>query len=102
MLFGHAPIVFPAILGKALPFRSTFYVHLALLHASVALRLTGDVVEVLGQYRAWGGLLNALALDTHARRRTSSRVRYRPASRHLQEDRCHSEIHHQGEEVSEC
>ena len=62
MIFGHAPIVFPAILGMALPFRSTFYVHLVILHASVALRLTGDFVEVLGRYRVWGGLLNALAL----------------------------------------
>lgn len=62
MIFGHAPIVFPAILGKALPFRATFYVHLAMLHASIALRLAGDAAEVLGRYRAWGGLLNAIAL----------------------------------------
>jgi hypothetical protein len=62
MIFGHAPIVFPAILGKALPFRATFYVHLAMLHASVALRLAGDAAEVLGRYRVWGGLLNAIAL----------------------------------------
>jgi len=62
MIFGHAPIVFPAILGRALPFRSSFYVHLAILHASVALRLTGDCVEELGRLRAWGGMLNAIAL----------------------------------------
>jgi hypothetical protein len=62
MIFGHAPIVFPAVLGLALPFRSRFYGHLALLHASVALRLTGDFFEVLGRYRVWGGLLNAFAL----------------------------------------
>jgi hypothetical protein len=62
MIFGHAPIVFPAILGRALPFRPRFYVHVAILHASVALRLTGDIVEDLARYRAWGGLLNAIAL----------------------------------------
>jgi hypothetical protein len=62
MIFGHAPIVFPAILGKALPFHRSFYVHLGLLHASVAIRLTGDLVEDLGRWRAWGGLLNAFAL----------------------------------------
>jgi len=62
MIFGHAPIVFPAILGKPLPFRSTFYVHLAILHVSVALRLIGDLVESLARARAWGGLLNAVAL----------------------------------------
>ncbi len=62
MIIGHAPIVFPAVIGKPLPFRSAFYVHLAILHASVALRLTGDLVDALGRWRAWGGLLNALAL----------------------------------------
>jgi hypothetical protein len=62
MIFGHAPIVFPAILGTPVPFRSRFYLHLAILHASVALRLAGDVVEDLARYRAWGGLLNAIAL----------------------------------------
>ena len=50
MIFGHAPIVFPAILGKPLPFRPTFYLHLAILHASVALRLAGDVIEDLARY----------------------------------------------------
>jgi hypothetical protein len=62
MIFGHAPIIFPAILGRALPFHPRFYLHLAILHASVALRLTGDGVDLLGRYRAWGGLLNAIAL----------------------------------------
>jgi hypothetical protein len=62
MIFGHAPIIFPAILGKALPFRSTFYVHLAVVHTSIALRLTGDLVDVLARCRSWGGLLNAVAL----------------------------------------
>jgi hypothetical protein len=62
MIFGHAPIVFPAILGKPLPFRKTSYMHLGVLQASVALRLTGDVVEALARYRAWGGLLSAVAL----------------------------------------
>jgi hypothetical protein len=62
MIFGYAPIVFPAILGQPLRYRPTFYVHLILLHASVALRLTGDLIEDLGRWRAWGGLLSACAL----------------------------------------
>jgi hypothetical protein len=62
MIFGHAPIVFPAVLGKALPYHPAFYAHLALLHVSVAARLAGDLVEPLARWRAWGGLLNALAL----------------------------------------
>jgi hypothetical protein len=63
MIFGHAPIVFPAILGQPLPYRPRFYGHLILLHASVAMRVTGDLVEDLGRWRAWGGLLNACALS---------------------------------------
>jgi len=62
MIFGHAPIVFPAILGMPMSFRRTFYVHAALLHASVVVRLTGDLVEELGRWRAWGGALNAAAM----------------------------------------
>lgn len=62
MIFAHAPIVFPALLGRPLPFRWTAYVPLAVLHLSVAVRLLGDLVEELGRWRAWGGLLNAAAL----------------------------------------
>ena len=62
MIFGHAPIVFPAILGVTMSFRRTFYLHVALLHASVVVRLAGDLVEELGRLRAWGGALNAAAI----------------------------------------
>jgi hypothetical protein len=61
MIFGHAPIIFPAVLGLALPFRTTFYAHLALLHVSLLARLTGDLVP-LTELRQWGGLLNAAAV----------------------------------------
>ena len=63
MVFGHAPIIFPAIVGIAVPYHPAFYLHLGLLHASVLLRVTGDLVDVLGRWRVWGGLLNALALS---------------------------------------
>ena len=62
MIFGHAPIVFPAILGARMRFTRAFYLHLALLHASVVVRLVGDLVEPLARVRATGGMLNALAL----------------------------------------
>jgi hypothetical protein len=75
MIFGHAPIVFPAVIGKPLPFRSAFYVHLAILHGSVAVRLAGDLVDELGRWRAWGGLLNALALLAFVANSGSSIVR---------------------------
>jgi hypothetical protein len=62
MIFGHAPIVFPAVLGVPLRYRRSFYLQLVLLHLSVSLRLAGDLVEELGRFRAWGGLLNAAAI----------------------------------------
>jgi len=62
MVFAHAPVVFPAILGVPLPYRPAFYVHLGVLHASLVLRVVGDLVDSLGRWRVWGGLLNAVAL----------------------------------------
>ena len=62
MVFGHAPIVLPAVTGLRLRFRPTFYAPLLLLQFSMAVRLVGDLNEELGRYRAWGGLLNAIAL----------------------------------------
>ncbi len=62
MVFAHAPVIFPAVLGVPLPYRPVFYVHLGVLHASVALRLVGDLVEDLARWRAWGGVFNAIAL----------------------------------------
>lgn len=37
-------------------------VALAVLHVSVSLRIVGDLVDEFGRFRAWGGLLNAVAL----------------------------------------
>ena len=61
MIFGHAPIIFPAVLGLPITFRSTFYLHLMLLHLSLLLRIIGDVTSWLPG-RQWGGLLNVVAL----------------------------------------
>lgn len=61
MIFGHAPIIFPAVLGVAVPFRPAFYLHLALLHVSLTLRLAGDFTEIW-RLREWGGLFNAAAV----------------------------------------
>src|SRR5579885_2849618 len=43
MIFGHAPVIFPGVLGIAIPYRRPFYLHLALLHAGLALRVSGDL-----------------------------------------------------------
>ncbi|MBI1865556.1 MAG: hypothetical protein HYR98_07530 [Nitrospirae bacterium] len=61
MIFGHAPIIFPAVLGLPVFFRSVFYVHLAVLHASLVLRVAGDLSS-WSEGRAWGGALNGLAI----------------------------------------
>ncbi len=61
MVFGHAPIIFPAVLRVAVPYHPLFYAPLALLHLSLAVRLAGDLAGV-ADWRSLGGLLNALAL----------------------------------------
>ena len=61
MEFGHAPIIFPAVLRVAVPYHPTFYLPLALLHVSLGVRLAGDATAQFEWTRA-GGMLNALAL----------------------------------------
>jgi hypothetical protein len=61
MVFGHAPIIFPAILGVRLPYHPLFYVPLIVLHLSLGLRVTGTMMAV-AQMRSMGGALNAVAL----------------------------------------
>jgi hypothetical protein len=61
MIVGHAPMIFPAVLGIGIPYRSWFYVHLALLHGSLVLRIFGDL-SAWQSARQWGGLLNAVAI----------------------------------------
>ncbi|HEY0953590.1 MAG TPA: hypothetical protein VGE36_02445, partial [Roseateles sp.] len=57
MVFGHAPVILPAIAGIKLRFGRPWYVPLALLHASLALRLFGGPGLL-----AAGAAGNALAL----------------------------------------
>jgi len=61
MVFGHAPIIFPAILRIAVPYAAYFYAPLVILHASLLLRTAGDWT-LRADWRAWGGALNGLAL----------------------------------------
>ena len=61
MIFGHAPIIFPAVLNRALPYHPSFYVSLVLLHSSLLMRVAGD----LGSWfdlRRWGGMLNEISI----------------------------------------
>ena len=61
ILFGHAPIIFPAVLRVSVPYHPLFYAPLALLHLSLAVRLAGDLASQ-PEWRSAGGMLNALAL----------------------------------------
>ncbi len=61
MLFAHAPIIFPAIIGGPVPYSPFFYVFLILLQVSLLGRLAADLAG-LWQFRLWSGLLNGVAL----------------------------------------
>jgi hypothetical protein len=61
MVFGHAPIIFPAVLRVAVPYHPVFYAPLVLLHASLALRVGGAMANAFDAMR-WGALGSALAL----------------------------------------
>src|SRR5574341_142992 len=61
MIFGHAPMILPALTGREMAYSPRFYAHLALLHASLMLRVGGDLAGWLPG-RQWGGLLNMVAL----------------------------------------
>lgn len=61
MIFGHAPVIFPAVLGLPARFRWTSYVPLAVLHVSLLLRLLGDLAS-LPALRLWGTTGNAAAV----------------------------------------
>jgi len=62
MIFAHAPVIVPSVLGRPLPFRNSFYFALALLHVTLLLRLIGG--DGAGNRTAWqwGGSLNEVAL----------------------------------------
>ena len=62
MVFAHAPVIVPAVFRTAVPYRHHFYVHVALLHISLLLRLIGG--DLVGNHTAWqvGGVLNETAL----------------------------------------
>ncbi|TAK47346.1 MAG: hypothetical protein EPO27_06975 [Betaproteobacteria bacterium] len=83
MVFGHAPVILPAVLRIALPYHAALYAPLALLHATLALRVAGDLAAS-APLRAAGGSGNAaaialfiltaatLALSAAARRRSAT------------------------------
>jgi hypothetical protein len=61
MVFGHAPIIFPAILERPIGFVRFAWVPLVLLHISVAARILGDVL-VSQELRQAAGVMTALSI----------------------------------------
>ena len=61
MIFGHAPIIFPAVARVRIPYHPTFYLPLIVLHASLVARIAGDLLQN-PHSRSVGGALNAVAL----------------------------------------
>ena len=61
MIFGHAPIIVPALTGIMVEFRPVFYLPLVLLHASLIMRVGGDLMNLL-ELRRVGGLVNAVVV----------------------------------------
>jgi hypothetical protein len=82
MVFGHAPIIFPAVLRVAVPYHWTFYLPLALLQISLALRLAGDALGDFALVRA-GGMGNALALAAFIANTVGAVIRGRLRQRRL-------------------
>ena len=61
MIFGHAPIIFPAVAKVKIPYHPTFYLPLIVLHGSLIVRIAGDLLQHQHS-RSIGGALNAIAL----------------------------------------
>jgi hypothetical protein len=82
MVFGHAPMIFPAVLRVEVPYRSYFYIPLGLLQVSLLVRLIGDASGQLSLTRT-GGMLNALALAAFVIGTAVAAVHARVAARRL-------------------
>jgi hypothetical protein len=65
MVFGHAPIILPAITGLQVRLSRAAYAALVLLHVAVLLRVASDLF-LLFDLRAGSGLLTVVALAGYA------------------------------------
>lgn len=65
MVFGHAPIILPAVTGARLGYSAAAYGPLALLHGSLVVRIAGDV-WALSDVRKASAVLTVLALASYA------------------------------------
>ncbi|WP_433386087.1 hypothetical protein [Micromonospora sp. KLBMP9576] len=62
MIFVHAPVILPAVLRRPLPYHRLMYAPLALLHASLLVRIgLGDAAGLRHVWR-WAGIGNVVAV----------------------------------------
>jgi len=61
MIFGHAPIILPALLPVDVTYRSAFYAPLVLMQSALVVRVIADLTLNL-TLRQWAGLFNVLAI----------------------------------------
>jgi hypothetical protein len=79
MIFAHAPVIFPAVVGRPVAYHPRFYLHAGLLQVSLAARV---VAALAGwpEVRLWGGLLNGLAIVLFLIHTVTAIATARPAS----------------------
>ncbi len=82
MIFGHAPIIAPALLKLPLVFSTWSYLPLVLLHAALLLRLLGDLLN-MADARRWGGMLNAISIMLYLLILMATSVRFHTAAQDL-------------------
>ncbi len=80
MIFGHAPIILPAVLGVEIPFTRALYGPLALLHASLAARVAFDLLGY-SEWRGPAAVANVVALASYAGTVLSRKLRLRSLAR---------------------
>ena len=65
MIFGHAPVILPAVIGLRIRYSAAFYGSLILLHLSVLLRVAADLFEHI-EMRAISGPITIAAFAGYA------------------------------------
>jgi hypothetical protein len=61
MVFGHAPVIFPAVSGLKMRWHAGFYLPLLILHLTLAARVAAGLINVF-DLRQWAAIGNAVAL----------------------------------------
>lgn len=74
MIFAHAPIILPAVLGLRVEYHAALYAPLVTLHSGIVLRLIGDWLPQT-TLRRWGGLISAVAIVLYVAIAIATRAR---------------------------